>query len=375
MRVLNVIFDDRFGGMASRILQVAEVLRTEDFETILCIPQGEGNTVTFAEEKRVPVRRITFSPIPSFGKLGRLTKWLTLLPFDIRRFSRLYREERADLVHVNGAFFVPPAVAAKLSGVPLVWHMNDTIIPRRAAPLFGKLVNGLADWVMLSAQAVGEHYGIRQSRRTAVYAPVDVERYKPNAEDESDSTLRMGILANRTPVKGIEYFLRAAAQVRKRLDRDLEIVMAGARLETHPTYSRKLDELIQEQRLGPSIHDYGFVTSVVPVLSRLNVLVLTSLNEACPMVVLEAMASGVPVVATDVGGIREILSADAEHPAGLLVPARDVDRTAEAVVDLLTHPDRAREMGRNGRRIAAERFSVELCARRHKEVYETVVSR
>jgi glycosyltransferase involved in cell wall biosynthesis len=372
MRVLNVIFDDRFGGMANRVVQVAGALRSEDIETILCIPRGEGNMASFAREKGIPVRRIAFSSIPSFGKLGRVVRWLTMLPFDTWRFWQLYRRERPDVVHVNGAFFIQPAVAARLHRVPLVWHMNDTIVPRRAAPLLGKLVNGLADWIMLGALAVGEHYGIRSTRSSAVYAPVDVRRFRTSREGE-DSIQRIGLFANWTPVKGLEYFLRAAAQVKKRIDGDLEIVMAGARLETQRTYARAIEDLIASHGLGPSIHDYGFVTSVVPVLSRLNVLVLTSLSEACPMVILEAMALGVPVVATDVGGVREILSADSEQPAGVLAPSQDVGAIAEAIVDLLSHPEKAREMGKNGRRIAEERFSVELCAKRHKEVYEALV--
>jgi glycosyltransferase involved in cell wall biosynthesis len=375
VRVLNVIFDDRFGGMANRVIQVAQALQAQDVDTLLCLPRGEGNTSEIAEQKGIPVRRVDFSPIPRFGKLGRLVRWLTMFPADIWRFSRLYRTERADLVHVSGAFFLTPAIASKLSRIPLVWHLNDTIVPKMVAPFFGKLVNWMADWIMLEAKVAGEHYAVNQDKCSLVHPPVDTQLFHPVQKEDRESresVARMGIIANWTPVKGIEYFVRAAAQIRDRLDRNLEVLFAGIKLSTHAAYSEGIEDLIRSEGLENCVHYYGFVTEIAPVLSRLDVLVLSSLTEACPLAIVEAMASGIPVVATDVGGVHELLSADPENPAGILVPPKNVEAIAEAVVDLLAHPDKAQAMGRNGRRIAEAFFSVDLCAKRHREVYEAL---
>lgn len=91
------------------------------------------------------------------------------------------------------------------------------------------------------------------------------------------------------------------------------------------------------------------------------------------MVVLEGMAAGVPVVAADVGGLRELLLGDPERPAGVVVPPRDPEAISQAVLRLLEKPDEASRMGENGRSLAEERFSLQTCAWRHLEVYESLV--
>ena len=92
------------------------------------------------------------------------------------------------------------------------------------------------------------------------------------------------------------------------------------------------------------------------------------------MAVLEGMAAGVPVVATDVGGVREILLGDPAGPAGVVVPPRAPEALAAAVLALLKDPEQAKRMGRNGRILAQKRFSLEACADRHLKVYKSLVA-
>ncbi len=131
--------------------------------------------------------------------------------------------------------------------------------------------------------------------------------------------MRVGLVANWNPLKGVEYFVRAAALVRERMG-EVEVVFAGARLATHEEYARRVDDLISSLGLRPAVRECGFVPSVAPVLADLDVLVMSSISEAASMPVLEAMGAGVPVVASEVGGVREILAAEPENPAGVIVP-------------------------------------------------------
>ncbi|WP_166395362.1 glycosyltransferase family 4 protein [Rubrobacter marinus] len=369
MYVLNVLFDDRFGGSSKRVTQVARYLSThEDVHTLLCLPEGDGNTAEVAREMGVPVTRIGFERIPRPSDVRRVLRWIFRLPGDVRRFLALYRRERSDAVHVNGAFFLPPAIAAKLARVPLVWHLNDTVIPKRVAPFFGTLVRLMADRVLATSEDVARHYGVADSPHDVMPPPVDPRCFEVVWTPRKDGPRRIGLVANWNPLKGVEYFVRAAALVRERLE-DIEVVFAGARLGTHAEYAREVDALIDELGLRPAVHEYGFVPSVAPVLAGLDVLVMTSTAEASSMPVLEAMAVGAPSVASDAGGVRELLHADPKNPAGVVVPIRDPEATATAVLDLLGRPEEAARMGRNGRRLAGERFSLEACAGRHLEAY------
>jgi glycosyltransferase involved in cell wall biosynthesis len=211
-----------------------------------------------------------------------------------------------------------------------------------------------------------------------IYAPVDTQHYGAGVQfprARKHSVVSIGLIANWNPIKGIEYFVRAAAVVRERLAGKLEVVFAGARMANHPDYCQRVDALIDELGIRSAIRDYGFVLSVAPILADLDVLVLSSTTEACPMVILEGMAAGVPVVATDVGGVRELLLGEPERPAGIVVPPKDPAALAEAVLELLRHPEKAARMGQNGRQLAEERFSLSICAQRHLRVYERASKR
>jgi glycosyltransferase involved in cell wall biosynthesis len=306
-----------------------------------------------------------------------LMRWITRLPRDIRRFMSLFRSERADTVHVNGAFFVAPAVAAKLARIPLVWHLNDTVMPAKIAPFFGFAVHALADRVVVAAEAVAAHYGIDRSTYDVLYPPVNIRLYSADSPNsgEKDRPRRVGLVANWNPLKGVEYFVEAAALARARIDDDLEFVFAGARLKTHTDYSYYIDDRIRELGLDSACQEYGFVSDVVSFLRGLDILVLSSVAEASPMVVLEGMAAGVPIVATDVGGVRELLAEDPERPAGVVVPPRDPEAMAEAIVDLLRNPGVAERLGHNGRLLAEKRFSLDVCAQQHLKVYGGVMKR
>lgn len=155
----------------------------------------------------------------------------------------------------------------------------------------------------------------------------------------------------------------------------VEVVFAGARLATHEGYARGVNALITSLGLRPAVKEHGFVPSVAPVLASLDVLVMSSISEAASMPVLEAMGAGVPVVASEVGGVREILAADPENPAGIIIPPRKPEQMATAILDLLNNPAKAACMGRNGRLLARERFSLETCVYQHLKVYRCVAKR
>lgn len=376
MRVLNILFDDRYSGPVNRVIQVAEVLHQHGAETILCLPDRGGNGPATARKAGVPVRCLVFERIPRLRDPRRVFRWIMNLPRDVGRFVHLFRREQPDAVHVNGAFFLAPAVAAKIARIPLVWHLNDTVLPSRVAPLFGAVVRLLADRIVVAAEAVAVHYAVNSAPHEVIYAPVNTSRFNAERPEERDKTgaKRVGLIGNWNPLKGLEYFVHAAAIVRDHLEGDLEVVLAGAKLETNRDYARRVDNLVQELGLDPIVRDYGFVVSIEEVLRHLDVLVLSSTAEASPMAVLEAMAAGVPVVATDVGGVRELLGDGENMPAGLIVQPKKPERIAEAVLWLLENPEKAAVMGCNGRRRAKEQFSLEICARQHMEVYKDLLT-
>lgn len=376
MRVLNVVFEDRIGGPVRRIVRVGARLSLEGVDTVLCLPAGNGNGESYARECGIPVRRLKFERIPRPSDPIRVMRWLAYAPRDVWRFIRLFRKERAEVVHVNGAFFLTPGIAARLLGIPVVWHLNDDLMARPIARAFGKFVTAMAARVVAAAGAVARHYGIPEDAYEVIYAPVDVDQFEHIASDdarvrETGEKLCVGLLANRLPTKGVEYFIEAAALIRERR-KDVEFVLAGAPFPNQMDYYEHTNEMISSLSLNEILDDRGFVYSVEEVLKDLDILVSSSVMEGSPTVVFEGMAAGLPVVAADAGGVREMLLRDPDRPAGTVVPLRSSGDIVAAVLDLLDDPEKRKCMGENGRYLAETYFSLEKCVREHLEVYRSL---
>lgn len=379
MRVAVTLFDDRFAGPSKRVVEVAPELQvTEEaardaIETILILPEGKGNAEDLAVQAGLQVRRVDFARVPRPRQVFRLLAWLVCLPRDVGRFRKVFKAEAVSLVHNSGAFFLAPALAAKVSRLPLLWHLNDTIVPRGVAPWLGRLVRWMSDAVIVEGHAVGRHYGVPDDVAEIVFAPVRVETYQRTRSSArkvlEGPSVCIGLIANWTPIKGVHFFVEALVALYKDLGSRLRVVFAGARWHNHAEYCRQVDARIDASGLRAVVVDYGFVQDIETVLRELDILVLSSTTEACPMVVLEAMAAGVPVVATNVGSVQELVRRP-DRPAGVVVPAGNAYALEKGLREILEDPDRARALGENGRRVARELFSVAVAAHRHRELYE-----
>jgi glycosyltransferase involved in cell wall biosynthesis len=374
--VLNISFEDRLTGLTKRVLDVACGLTAIGVQTTICLPDRGGSAHSAATERNIPVCSLTIERIPRLNKIMRLCRWVFFFPRDVLHFIRVFRTERPDIVHVNGVFFLPPAIAAKLVAIPLIWHLNDTIVPKRLAVVLGKVVDLLADQIVVAAEAVANHYSVNNSTYRVIYAPVDLKKFAgvtDNLSKTNRKTLRVGLIANWSPVKGIEFFVKALALVRDKINTKLEIVFAGEKMATQQEYCNRIDMLISTLGLENNVEHLGFVSAVEDVIMSLNILVVSSNSEACPISVLEAMAAGVPVVATDVGGVKELLKPDEEKKAGIVVPPQNPEAIADAILYLWDNPTASYRLGKNGAQLAMLYFSLQICVDNHQLIYEEVL--
>ena len=189
------------------------------------------------------------------------------------------------------------------------------------------------------------HYGIRS-------------RDEPKARDEG--TPRLLCIGRLIPVKGHLVLLRALARARLQVP-ELRLDLAG-----HGPLEPALRAYVRELRLGDAVRFLGFVSPVQGAIEQAGIVVVPSLGEGFGMVALEAMERGRPVIASDVGGLPEIVEHDR---SGLVVPAGDAEALADAIVALAGDPDRADEMGRAGRARALEAFRQERCTDSTERLY------
>ena len=149
-------------------------------------------------------------------------------------------------------------------------------------------------------------------------------------------------------------------------------MIIGETLDEHRQYQAKLERTAEQLGVSSRIIWAGYCPNAYEVLAALDVFVLASLEENLPMVILEAMALGLPAVATAVGGIPECI---VPGQTGLLVPPANPEVLAAAVVGLLADPAQRRRLGEAGRRQVQESFSLESQTTRIEAALQTILSR
>ena len=177
--------------------------------------------------------------------------------------------------------------------------------------------------------------------------------------------LVVGTVARLGPEKGHAYLLEAVAEVLKQVLQTRLLLVGDGPMRS------QLEDRAKALGVADSIVFAGLRHDVQTILSLFDLFVLPSLWEGLPMAVLEAMAAGLPVVATAVGGTPEVV---VDGVTGLLVPPRDPHALAEAILRLLRDPDLRKRMGGAGRERVAAHFSVEQMVQRTEKLYEHLLA-
>lgn len=377
MKLVSVLHFPEFGGPHNQALRLAPLLEAHGIESVTVLPEGPAATRLREAGLRVqiiPLGRIRAvrDPRTQLHTLGRL-------PIDLVSLVRLYRRERADVVQLNGLMNPHAAIAAKMAGVPVVWQLLDTRPPMKLRRAMRPLLTSLSSVVMPVGDEVGRlHPGAESfgERMIVFYPPVDTDIFRPGQA----STLRqeldipeqapvVGVVGNVNPQKGHEYFVHAAVLVKRQVP-ETRFVVAGQIKDNHGDYYQGLLSSAEAGGLvvGRDIFFLDARSDIPNVLSALDVFALASVpnSEGTPTAILEAMATGLPIVASRVASIPEVVD---EGRNGYLVPSKDANAMAERLVRLLRDPGHRRAMGSAGRQRAVSEFGLDRCVEAHVMAY------
>lgn len=292
-----------------------------------------------------------------------------------RRLASFIRRRRAGIVHTYSLKAdIIGGLAGRLAGVPVVWHIHDRIeddyLPPKVVRVFRWLCRIVPHHVIAVSAAVLKTLALpRPDFATVVHNGVVETRSETQSESQPNAATaapRLGIIGRITPWKGQHIFIQAARQVRERFP-DACFQIIGAALFDEKDYETEVRALATELKLDDCLEWTGFRRDVPALLGQLDVLVHASTTgEPFGQVVIEGMAAGKPVVATDGGGIPEIVR---HGVTGLLVPMGDANALAEAIIQLLSDPEQARAMGQAGRQRVLDHFTIGHTAARVEAVY------
>lgn len=378
IRLLEFLTTLAVGGTERHVVRLAQSLDLSRFELHLACQSREGGFLKEIERLGVPLAEYRINSLYKPGTFHQ--QW---------KLARYLRQNRIQVIHTYGfysnVFAIP---AAKLARTPAVIasirDIGDYLSPMQKR--VQRLVCSLADAVLANSDAVRERLvaeGYNPRKITVIRNGVDLDQFPGKAEPGKlhrefglpASAPLVAVVSRLNRLKGIEYFLKAAAMVARRVP-EARFLVVGRGEAPHGSggdpYRAELESCAARLGLAERVVFTGVRLDVPAVLSEIAVSVLPSLSEGLPNVLLESMATGVPVVATRVGGNPEVVE---DCVTGFLVPPRDPLALARAIGDLLENPDLAAGLGRAGRRHIADHFSMEQMVRKTERFYRNLLER
>jgi L-malate glycosyltransferase len=284
---------------------------------------------------------------------------------------RTARRHKASVVHANSTRAGLACALPRLAGGPaLAVHVHDVLGPDRVSQIVRRAIDATADVVLANSRHVADGLGMRRAVVVVVDNPVDLARFDPSRTDRNRIRAELGISADEailivvgqlTPWKGQDTAIRALAALpegprRCRLLIVGEPVFAssGTRFD-NLAYVEGLHRLMRDVGTEDRVTFLGARSDVPDLLAAADLALVPSWEEPFGRVAIEAMAMGVPVIATEHGGPADILA----EGGGVLVPPHDPQRWAIVIGRLLGAPEERAHMGAIGRRRAVERYGLE----------------
>ena len=300
--------------------------------------------------------------------------------WQLGRLSLLAKSKKVDILHT---FFekseVMGWIIARLSGIP-IWITSRRDLGFKRKKIYEKVFRFaskdckkcIANCHAVKDQMVQQE-NLPSEKIEVIYNGIDFSGYQEALKDKSlrvelgivDGTPLVGLIANfNFEIKGHVYFLGAAKKILEKVP-NVKFVLVGDG-PLRPRY----EEVAQELNLNNNVYFLGKRADVPTIISNLDVSVLSSTNEGLSNVILESMAAGKPVVATNVGGSPEMV---VNAVTGYLVPPADSQSMANAITNLLENRDKAMAMGSAGQKIVQKKFTIEAMVKSYEKLYKSLV--
>ena len=362
MRLMHVLFSLQTGGAEHVVLNLARKLNPERYELHVCSLSGEGELAP--EFRRLGVRVHTLIKRSGID----LTLCVTL--------TRLFRRERIQIVHThNVAPWLYAGLAAKLSGAALYHTEHSNVFAHQRALLLAERVLAAFTRVIISdsdkvKRQLVERQGIPSRKIVTIVNGIETSLFRNEHEADKEQARRaigvngaapvIGTVGRLAAVKDQQTLLEAFRQIVSHYPEALLLIVGEGPMR------QELEDQTRSLGLGAHVKFLGRRSDIPELLRLLDVFVLSSVSEGLPLTVLEAMAAGVPVVATDVGGLCEVVT---DRETGLLVPPRSPTHLAAAVVTLLNDHAMRTAIRHMARQRVRTRFDLDQMVQAYEAAY------
>jgi sugar transferase (PEP-CTERM/EpsH1 system associated) len=365
MKIFHIVEYFGLGGLENGVVNLINQSNPDRFSHEICCIKRSGKSKD----------RLNFKiPIFVMNKRDR-NDWKTII-----RLVKLIRKQRPDIVHTRNWGTSDGILAARLAGVRKVvhsehgWSMSDPTGKNVRRKIVRRVFSiGVSKFVAVSEDMgrwLHEDIGIRRKKIQVIINGVDIHKFTPAIRNVAKNRLRLngdviiGTVARLDPIKRHDILLKAFSEAIEEYP-NARLLVIGDGPE-----KQKLEKIWQNLPNQNQITFLGERLDIAQLYQSMDVFVLASQNEGISNTILEAMASGLPVIATSVGGNREVVT---PYKTGLLVPPVNVEALKNAILYYIENPEEREKHGKNARIDAVKRFSLEKMSKKYESLYASLV--
>ena len=366
-RVLHLITSFEIGGTERQAVELLKRLDEKRYDVRLAVLRNEGPFYIQIEARFPDVPEF---PLTSFYDVNAVKQLAGL--------RRLMRQEKIDILHAHDFYssFIGGA-AARLSGVRVIASQRHLKLSDRRVHKWGtRMIHRLANRILVNSEAIREHIidheGAQPGKIVVIRNGVSPVISNTNARRELGRDLGLdtnaaivGIVARLQEVKGHRFFIEAAAEVLRSRSGAHFVLVGDGPLRT------EIEQQAAELGITDHVRLLGDRSDVSRLIAGFDLLVLASLHEGLPNAVMEAMAAGVPVVATSVGGTKELI---ADGETGYLAPPADSSALAERILFALGDEEHREGIVSTARRRITSAFGIERMVDSVETLYDELMN-
>ena len=366
---------DLYGG--SKILSIVANILAEGKHNPIVVISETGPLVEELAKHNVEVKIIRLGILRrKYMSISGILNRITVTRSAWKALNSLIDDRKIDLIYSNTTGVFIGAFLAKKRKLKHIWHIHEIITkPKIFTKVMAYLLERYSDKIIVVSDAVKIHWEkyLKTKSITKIYNGIDTSIYgqdKGFLRQElglAETDLVIGMIGRVNQWKGQDYFIDIAKiilQVRP----EIKFVIAGDAFPGNEHFVERMVNRLKSEVSPGAIHYIGYRTDIPNILNSIDIFVLPSiLPDPFPTVILEAMASSKPVIATNHGGATEMIS---NEESGLLIPFDDVNQSAKKILTIIGDKDRILGMGKVARHRIDTLFSLENFKRAILEIFK-----
>jgi glycosyltransferase involved in cell wall biosynthesis len=377
IKILYVSHSSEIAGAENSLLTLLKFLDRKVFDPVVILP-AEGALKNKIEELGI---KYYIKPLEWNAKA---VDYFVVREEDIAQrvenIVEIIRFEKPDIVHTNTSVIWEGALAAKVCGIPHIWHLHEKLYehpslnPLLPVPLHYLIMNELSEKIVAVSNYLKNQLDhlISPYKLLTIYNGIDADCFKPSPERglreqlgisaEAPLAVTLGSLIKE---KGYDILLTAAYFAKSR-GCLVKFLIIG---DGSPEAVQSLSEGIEHFEIGDTVFYLGFREDIPQIINACDFLIIPSLVETFSLAALEAMAAGKPVISTDCGGPSEIIT---NGESGFIVPINDPLALCQKIIDLGENCEKLKVMGEKAYMRLNENFRAEVYAGRFEVLYKNI---